>query len=182
MPNGSPMLQIGHRSMPFRKMMPAQVGGLLCYRNARERIRFIRPLTCDMDERLLPNAVLAKATLRGNEYAWAFADVEEAIVAAQSLGLATLGGQAQFRLPNGTYEMYWLDADASDFQPGEPWPTFVNRSAAEVLALFKENVTNANFLAEARQSPILCEQIDKGTNVLDYLCFVLDFQAEPAKS
>lgn len=59
------------------------------------------------DEALLPPTVLAKATIINNEYAWPFADVEEAIVAAQALGLANLGGNPQFRLPDGIYDLYW---------------------------------------------------------------------------
>jgi hypothetical protein len=135
-----------------------------------------------MDEALLPPAILAKATRRGNEYAWPFACVEEAIMGAQASALATLGGQAQFRIPEGTCEMYWLDADASDRRIGEPWPEFVTRSAQEVLTWFRERVVGADFLAEARQWPILREKIEDGVNVLDYLCFVLDFQAESGRT
>jgi hypothetical protein len=135
-----------------------------------------------MDEAILPPAVLARATLRGNEYAWPFEAVEETIFAAQASGLATLGGQAQFRIPDGTCEMYWLDASASDRRDGEPWSDFVARSAREVLAGFRQKVVPADFLAEARQWPILHEKIEAGVNVMDYLCFVLYVQAAPADS
>jgi hypothetical protein len=136
-----------------------------------------------MDEALLPPAILGKATRRGNEYAWPLASVEEAITAARASGLATLGGQAQFRIPEGTCELYWLDAHASeDRRAGEPWPEYVTRSAREVLARFREKVLPADFLAEARQWSILHEKIKAGVNVLDYLCFVLAFQAEPGRT
>jgi len=138
--------------------------------------------TCGMDEALLPPEILAKSTLRGNEYAWPFAAVEEAIIAAQASALATLGGQAQFRIPDGTCEMYWLNADASDRGVGEPWPEFVTRSAQEVSARFSEKVITTDFLAEVRQWPILREKIEAGVNVLDYLCFVLVFRAEPGRT
>jgi hypothetical protein len=134
-----------------------------------------------MDEALLPPAILAKATLRGNEYAWPFEVVEETIFAAQASGLATLGGQAQFRIPEGTCEMYWLDADASDRRDGEPWREFVARSTREVVAGFKQKVVSADFLAEARQWPILREKIEAGINIMDCLRFVLYFQAAPAE-
>jgi hypothetical protein len=134
-----------------------------------------------MDEALLPPAILAKASLRGNEYAWPFEAVEDTIIAAQASGLATLGGQVQFRIPDGTCEMYWLDADASDRRDDEPWPEFVSRSARDVLAGFRQKVLSADFLAEARQWPILREKIDAGVNVMDFLCFVLYFQAVPAE-
>jgi len=135
-----------------------------------------------MEELLLPAPILAKATVHSNEYAWPFDSVEEVIAAAQAAELATLGGQAQFRMPEGICEMYWLEADASDRRVGESWPEFVKRSAHEVLARFQDKVTKANYNNEARQWPILCEQIEKGTNVLDFLCFVLYFQAEPGKA
>ena len=134
-----------------------------------------------MDKAFLPPAILEKATLRGNEYAWPFEAVEETIVAAQAAGLATLGGQAQFRIPDGTCEMYWLGADASDRRDGEPWSEYVARSAREVVDRFRQKVVPADFLAEARQWPILREKMEAGVNVMDYLCFVLDFQAAPAE-
>src|SRR5262245_4241167 len=108
-----------------------------------------------MNEKLLPPSILAKATLRGNEYAWPFASVEETISAARASGLATVGGQAQFRLPDGICEMYWLKADASDRRAGEQWQEFVSRSAQEVLTTFKEKVVSADYLAEVRNWPFL---------------------------
>ena len=131
-----------------------------------------------MDEELLPAPILAKATLCGKEYAWPLADVEQVIEAARSAGLATLGGQAQFRLPDGICEMYWREADASDRKPNESWSAFVCRSAGEVLARFKEKVANVDYLAEARRWPFLGKQLEQGVDVLAYLCFVLYFQAE----
>ena len=135
-----------------------------------------------MDEALLPPSILAKATLRGKEYAWPIACVEEAISAARASGLATVGGQAQFRIPEGTCEMYWLDADASERRACEPWPEFVTRSAQEFLARFQDKIVGADFLAEAQQWPILREKIEAGVKVLDYLCFVLYLQAEPGRT
>ena len=48
-----------------------------------------------MCEQLLPPLVLNEASLRGKEYAWPLAAVEEAVAAAAACGLANLGGQAQ---------------------------------------------------------------------------------------
>jgi hypothetical protein len=87
-------------------------------------------------ESLLPPAVLCKALLRGNEYAWPLDDVPAAIAAARSVGLATLGGQVQFRTPDGTCELYWLNADAEDWRSGEAWSEFVTRSAEQVARGF----------------------------------------------
>jgi hypothetical protein len=131
-----------------------------------------------MDEVLLPSPILAKAALRGKEYAWAFADVETVIEAARSAGLATLGGQAQFRLPDATCEMYWREADASERRPSEPWLEFVCRSADEVLATFREKIKSVDYFAEAREWPLLREKMKQGVNILASLCLVLYFQAE----
>ena len=135
-----------------------------------------------MDETRLPPSILAKATLRGNEYAWPFEWVEEAISVAVTLQLVTLGGQAQFRLPDGICEMYWLNADAPDRRLAEPWSEFVSRSALVVLRRFEETVASADYVAEAHQWPFLQEKIKDGVNTLDYLCFVLYFQAEPGQT
>jgi hypothetical protein len=42
-------------------------------------------------------------------------------------------------------------------------------------------VVPADFLAEARQWPILREKSEAGVNVTDYFCFVLYFQAARAE-
>jgi hypothetical protein len=134
--------------------------------------------TNEMDEELLPSPILAKATLRGKVNAWGLADVEEVIEAARSAGLATLGGVAQFRLPDGICEMHWHEANASDRRPGEPWHEFVRRSADEVLAIFREKVAPVDYLAEARRGPFFHDKMRQGVDVLASLCFVLHFQAE----
>jgi hypothetical protein len=74
-------------------------------------------------ESSLPQAILDNASLRGNEYAWQQADVIATIQAAATQQLASIGGQAQFRFPNGTYEMYWLNYDASLSRLAKPGPT-----------------------------------------------------------
>src|SRR5262249_53960032 len=101
-----------------------------------------------MGEQELPPSVLNKATVRGNEYAWPLSAVEEAVAAARACGLADLGGQAQFRIPEGICELYWLAADSSARLPGEPWEGYVNRSADEVLARFADLRRRTCFLQE----------------------------------
>jgi hypothetical protein len=56
--------------------------------------------------------------------------------AAAASGLANLGGQAQFRIPDGTCDLYWLSLDSGERRPNETWESYVTRSAAEVLAQF----------------------------------------------
>jgi hypothetical protein len=62
----------------------------------------------------LPTEIAQGATVRGNEYGWTLDAFPPALARAQALGHACLGGQFQFRLDDGTYEMYWLNADSND--------------------------------------------------------------------
>lgn len=130
-----------------------------------------------MIEELLPPAILAKASVRGNEYAWDLSDIEEVINAGQDCGLATLGGQAQFRVPDGTCEMYWICAKSAPRVQEEPWTHYVQRSANEVLLQIRQIITNTDFRSEASQWPLLLERMQQGDEILNYLCFVLYFEA-----
>jgi hypothetical protein len=133
-----------------------------------------------MTEVKLPPSILDKASLRANEYAWRLADVAEAINAAQTSGLATLGGQIQFRTPDGICELYWLSATAEDRRPDEDWLPFVSRSAEQVLQRFVGLVATTDFVAEGlRHFPCLAELQSRGDELAEYLCFVLYFQ-DPA--
>lgn len=127
----------------------------------------------------LPPNVLSKGTLRGKEYAWPLADVEETVRAAAGCGLATLGGQVQFRTPDGTYELYWLCADSTDRRLNEPWEAYVTRSASEVLAAFANLRAHTDFLAEAILAPGLKGLSQQGIDLNQYLCFVLVFSTVP---
>jgi len=50
---------------------------------------------------LLAVDLLARASLRGNEYAWPIADIPMVIDAARAANLVSIVGQLQFRLPDG---------------------------------------------------------------------------------
>lgn len=129
-----------------------------------------------MSELLLPQTILAKASLRGLEYAWSFGDLREVVEAARTSGLATLGGQVQFRVPEGTCELYWFSIDSAPRQSGEPWSNYVDRCAREVLEgidnlppvseLVSEGIRNFNVLGALHSS---------GTNLVEHLCMVLYF-------
>ena len=133
-----------------------------------------------MVEALLPPSVVGKASLRGREYAWPLADVPEAIAVARSVGLATVGGQAQFRIPGGTCELYWRCADAQDQRPDEPWDEYVARSADEVLAGVRR-LPVAELVAEGLQWREVAALHAAGVDVSQYLCFVLYFDAPNAE-
>jgi hypothetical protein len=129
-------------------------------------------------ESILPTDVLSKAVLSGKEYGWHRQDIIDAIKAAGPVGLAVLGGQVQFVLPEGTCELYWISYDSTDRNPDEPWDSFVNRSSKETLLaldhimsrdLVQEGVNNFGFLKE-KQS--------QGANIEDSLLFIAYFQTE----
>src|SRR3989339_449983 len=98
-----------------------------------------------MIEDKLPKELLEKTSKDGNELAWKLNDVEEVVVTAEKLGLANLGGQAQFIFPEGIYELYWIEIDTSGKNQDEDWLQYVNRSNHEFLRLFKEKVLKKDF-------------------------------------
>jgi len=132
-----------------------------------------------MIEHLLSQDVLSTASLRGKEYAWPPGGVVAAINDARQRGLGTIGGQAQFRLPDGTCEMYWLDLDPSARKLGEAWEAWVNRSADEAIAKFCERMTMTDWRSEIQSWPILRQMAESGADVMTYLYFVLYFGANP---
>lgn len=129
----------------------------------------------------LPAEILAKASVASNEYAWRIEDVESTIEAARLVNLATLGGQVQFRLPEGTCELYWLAADSSPRLNNESWSVFVFRSAKEVIEKFRLLQEKTDFVSEGIQAFTLLEgKYEEGANLADYLYFVLYFEDETA--
>lgn len=56
-----------------------------------------------------------------DEHGWRFEDLPALLAEARSLGIAVLGGQVQFKLPDSTCELYWQNADASPRRDGETW-------------------------------------------------------------
>ena len=131
-----------------------------------------------MNENLMPQAILEKALIRGNEYAWKLSDIEEAINAGRVCRLATVGGQAQFRLPDGTCEMYWISATATPRVQGESWSQYVERSATDVRSQFRQIAETTDFRQEATKWPLLVKRMEQGDDILNYLCFVLYFDAD----
>ena len=98
---------------------------------------------------LLPPDIARGASLRGNEYGWQISAFPEALTNARSQGFACLGGQFQFRMPAGIYEMYWLSADSTDRRAGETWADYSQRSCSEVLDKFNDLISKTDFAKEA---------------------------------
>ena len=101
----------------------------------------------------LPPEITEGATARGNEYGWTLDAFPQALLKAEALGYACLGGQFQFRLDDGTYEMYWVNADSTDRRECESWAEYATRSCGEVLSRFKAARSKYRFLKEASAWP-----------------------------
>ena len=129
-------------------------------------------------EELLPQTVLSKASIRGKEYAWQKDDVKEAILAARQQNLATLGGEVQFRIPNGTCELYWLNFDPADKSDSEIWQDYVVQSAHECITNFNDLCMTTDFVKLGKENFEVLRNMSETEDIGIYLCFVLYFVTE----
>ena len=142
-------------------------------------------------EKLLPYDLLNRATLRGMEYAWRLDDIPGVIKAAREADLVSIGGQLQFRFPEGpTCECYWVEVDTyQKVVMNLTWAERVTRTAEVALIDFCELQTRWDFLAEGRIG--FDEEFQKweakGVDPASAMCFVwyvtnLAHEAETASS
>jgi hypothetical protein len=87
----------------------------------------------DTIEKYLPDEILQKAIVSGNEYGWKRPDFKETVEKALELGLGIIGGQVQLKLPDGTCELYWHHYDTADRKSGENWRDYCQRTKDECL-------------------------------------------------
>lgn len=131
---------------------------------------------------LLPAALLARASLRGNEHAWPVNDIPRVIEAARKANLVSIGGQLQFRLPNGgTCECYWVQVDTyQSVEKSLPWRERVERTAEAGVRDFAALRSKVDFLAEARErfAEHLDAEVADGRDPLDSMFFVWDLLTE----
>ena len=132
-------------------------------------------------ERRLSPDLLAKAVRSGEEYGWRFEDLPTVLAQAREAGLAVLGGQVQFKLPDGTCELYWQNADATDRRDGEAWKAYVDRPHDEVQAALERLPTTELILREGLERfAFLRERAAEGVDLRRFLCFICYFEAEHA--
>jgi hypothetical protein len=130
-----------------------------------------------MDDELPPE--LAKgAEVRGSEYGWQLSSFPDVIAKAATLGYACLGGQFQFRLDDGTCEMYWLSADSEARIQGETWAKYCARSCSEILTGFEKLALETDFRKEGMAWPSVQEATTRGQDPLSNLVFVAYFVDE----
>jgi hypothetical protein len=124
-----------------------------------------------MPEYELPPKIAEGAHLEGNEYGWHPALFPEALANAQALGYACIGGQFQFRLDDGTCEMYWLSADSDPRQEAESWLAYCERCCSEVRTRFQKLMSETDFRKQALEWQPVREAMDHGLNPLEKLTF-----------
>jgi hypothetical protein len=134
------------------------------------------------DESKLPARIRENAVLSGLEFGWRRDDIFDAIEAASTVGLASLGGQVQFRFSDGTCEMYWLNFDPADRETGEPWQAYVERSCSETAVALRKLLATTDLLAEARRSfEFVRIKEAEGLKLDEHLVFLCYFKSEDSR-
>jgi hypothetical protein len=148
----------------------------------------------DSSAKLLPEHILCRATLCGNEYAWPVEDIPTVIEAAKAANLINIGGQLQFRIPAGTCECFLVEVDTyKDVSKNLPWSERVSATAVAAQTQFQHLRDEYDFVAEGRSGfgPHLDAFEAQGGEINDALCFVwyvasqqetADLEREPPSS
>ncbi len=132
-----------------------------------------------VSEQHLSQELLARAIHSGAEYGWRFQDMPAVLVEARALGLAVLGGQVQFKLPGGTCELYWHNADASPRRDGETWLSYVDRSNREVRAGLEALPSVSALVTEGiERFAFLKQRAAAGADLAEFLCFICYLDAD----
>ena len=132
-------------------------------------------------ETLLPEHLRNRGNLFGNEWAWPIDDIPAVIEAARLEGLVSLGGQLQFRFPNGgTCELHWIEVDTFQSVPPDlPWQERVEQTAAVALSQFHTLQERYDFVAEGQSS--FSQYLDgfraSGGDPREAICFVWYLEA-----
>jgi hypothetical protein len=134
-------------------------------------------------ESQLPPEILARASLRGNEYAWPISDIPGVIEAARRNNLVSIGGQLQFRMPDAICECYWVEVDTYKLVPDNlPWVERVNKTADAAIERFSQLLKEMDFLSEGSKEfgKYLSEYERDGGTAQEAMCFVWYVEAPGA--
>ncbi|WP_131505668.1 hypothetical protein [Mangrovimonas yunxiaonensis] len=125
----------------------------------------------------LPKNILDKAVKSGQEFGWKRDDFVDVIDSALSENLAIIGGQVQFKLPDGTCELYWKSYDSNDRLPGENWTDYCLRTHHECYEKFKRIDSNDILIKEGIDSfDFLREKNTNGVDLNVFLIFIIYFK------
>jgi hypothetical protein len=131
-----------------------------------------------MPERELPPKIAEGSHLEGNEYGWEPSLFPPALANAHALGYACIGGQFQFRLDDGTCEMYWLSADSDPRHEAEKWLEYCQRFCSEVKTGFQKLMSETDFQRQALEWRPVIEAMAHGLDPLEKVVFVAYFVDE----
>ncbi len=130
----------------------------------------------EIEEKYLPNEILQKAIVSGNEYGWKRTDFKNVLEKAVENGLGIIGGQVQFKLPDGTCELYWQKYDSTEKQSGENWTEYCERTKNECLDQFDNLPSDSELVKDGIENfEFLKEKKDLNLNLTEYLIFILYF-------
>lgn len=130
----------------------------------------------ETEEKYLPTEILQKAIVSGKEYGWKRADFKEVVNKAIEIGLAIVGGQVQFNLPDGTCELYWHKYNTTERKSAENWMDYCQRTKDECLSQFEKLPTNNELIKEGIESfKFLKEKSEINAELNDFLIFILYF-------
>jgi hypothetical protein len=139
-------------------------------------------LAMDYNETKFSNHLLMRATARGRELAWSLPDIPKVIEAAEAANLISIGGQLQFRFPNGgTCECNWVEVDTfKTVSPDLPWHERVSKTSTAALSQFLTLQARYDFIAEGRRAfrRTFDEFETGGGDPKDAMCFVWYVDAE----
>lgn len=121
--------------------------------------------------------ILDKAVKSGQEFGWRRDDFVDVIDSALSENLAIIGGQIQFKLPDGTCELYWKSYDTNEKLPSENWKDYCLRTHNECLEKFKQLDSNDKLIKEGIDNfDFLKKKVADGVDLEPYLIFIFYFQ------
>jgi hypothetical protein len=108
-------------------------------------------ITMNDTERFLPQELLSSASRRGNDYAWRWKDILPVASAAEKAGLACAGGQAQFRSPDGTFEINWKSFTPEGKRADETREEYLIRSWKETRRICHGLLSDESTIAEGKR-------------------------------
>lgn len=124
----------------------------------------------------LPTEILQKAIVSGKEYGWKRTDFKEVVDKAVEVGLGIIGGQVQFKLPDGTCELYWHKYDTTERKTGESWKEYCQRTKAECLNQFEKLPADSELVKEGIESFDFLNEKSKTDAILNkFLIFIIYF-------
>jgi hypothetical protein len=130
----------------------------------------------ETEEKYLPNEILQKAIVSGKEYGWKRTDFKEVVDKAVEIGLGIIGGQVQFKFPDGTCELYWHKYDTTERKSGKRWNEYCQRTKEECLSQFERLPTDSELIKDGIESFKFLREKSKTDILLDnYLIFILYF-------